>query len=196
MAAGSVRIFDTTLRDGEQAPGAGLDDRLVDLEQVVDVGARGVLGGELDLRVAAELLPAMADPLHGLGQRGLAVHPELVLEVDVARRDEDVEVGSLRDLDRLDRALRVAVAATGKRCHRDAALRLLGNAPNGLEIAIGRGRKAGLDDVDLEPRELPRDFELLGGREACTRCLLAIAERGVEDPDAVLRCERPRWAGC
>ena len=35
--------------------GAGLDDRLVDLEQEVELGARGVLGGELDLGVAAEL---------------------------------------------------------------------------------------------------------------------------------------------
>ena len=99
---------------------AGLDDRLVDLEQVVEVGARGVLGAELDLGVAAELLAAVADPADGLGQRGLAIDPELVLEVDVARRDEDVEVRPLGDLDRLDGALRVAVLAARERRDRDA----------------------------------------------------------------------------
>ena len=47
---------------------AGLDDRLVDLEQEVVVGARGVLGAELDLGVAAELLAPVADPADRLGE--------------------------------------------------------------------------------------------------------------------------------
>ena len=104
---------------------AGLDDGLVDLEQVVDVGARGVLGAELDLGVAPELLAAVADPADRLGERGLAVDPQLVLEVDVARRDEDVEVRPVGDLDRLDRPLRVAVAAARQRGDRDVLRRLL-----------------------------------------------------------------------
>jgi hypothetical protein len=47
-----------------------------------------------------------------------------VLEVDVGRRDEDVEVGPLGDPDGLDRALGIAVAAAGERGDGDA-LRLL-----------------------------------------------------------------------
>ena len=75
---------------------ARLDDRLVDLEQVVDVGARGVFGTELDLRVAPELLAAVAHPANGLAQRRVAIDPELVLEVDVARGDENVEMRPVR----------------------------------------------------------------------------------------------------
>ena len=46
----------------------GLHDGLVDLHQVVDVGAGSVLGRELDLGVAAQRLPAVLDPADGLGE--------------------------------------------------------------------------------------------------------------------------------
>ena len=115
--------------------GAGFDDGLVDLQQVVDVGARRVLGAELDLGVAAELLAAVADPADRLGEGRVAIDPQLVLEVDVARGDEHVEMRPVRDLDRLDRPLRVAVAAAGQGRDRDVLRRLLGDPPDGLEVA-------------------------------------------------------------
>ncbi len=175
---------------------AGLDDRLVDLEQVVEIGPRRVLGGELDLGVATELLAAVADPADRLGQRGLAVDPELVLEVDVAGRDEHVEVRPLGDLDRLDRALRVAVLAAGERRHGDPAAGLLGDPADRLEVARRGGREAGLDDVDLEPGQLAGDVELLGRGQPGARCLLAVAQGRVEDADAARGHERaggPRY---
>ncbi len=175
---------------------AGLDDRLVDLHEVAEVGPRGVLGGELDLGVAAELLAAMADPADGLGQRGLAIDPELVLEVDVAGRDEDVEVGPLGDLDRLDRALRIAVLAAGERRHRDPAARLLGDPADRFEVARRGGREAGLDDIDLEPRQLASDVELLGRGQPGAWRLLAVAQGRVEDADTARGHERaggPRY---
>ena len=175
--------------------GAGLDDRLVDLEQVVEVGPRGVLGGELDLGVAAELLAPVADPADRLGERRLAVDPELVLEVDVAGRDEDVEVRPLGDLDRLDRPLRVAVLAAGERRDRDPAAGLLGDPADRLEVAGRGGREAGLDDVDLEAGQLARDVELLGGGQAGARRLLPVAQGGVEDADAARGDERSRGPG-
>ena len=116
---GRDRVADG-VRDVDRG-GARVDDRLVDLHQEVRIGARGVLGGELDLGVATELLAPVTDPADGLGERRLAVDPQLVLEVDVAGRDEDVEVRPLGDLDRLDRALRVAVLAAGQRRHGDPA---------------------------------------------------------------------------
>ena len=97
--------------------GTGVDDRLVDAQQELRVGARGILGGELDLRIRAERLAPVADPLDRGGERLLAGGAELVLEVDVARRDEDVEVRSLGDADGLDRPLRVAVAAAREGGH-------------------------------------------------------------------------------
>ena len=174
---------------------AGLDDRLVDLQQEVEVGPRGVLGGELDLGVAPELLAPVADPADGFGERRLAVDPELVLEVDVAGRDEHVEVRPLGDLDRLDRPLRVAVLAARERRDGDPAAGLLGDPPDRLEVAGRGGREAGLDDVDLEPRQLAGDLELLGRGQAGAGRLLAVAQGGVEDADRSCRHERPDRAG-
>ena len=170
---------------------ARLDDRLVDLEQELGIRPRGVFRAELDLDVPAELAAAVGDPLHGLGERLLAVHPQLVLQVDVARRDEDVQVRPLGDLDRLDGALRVAVATARERGDRDSALRVLRDPAHGLEIAVGGGRKARLDHVDAEAHELARDLELLGGGQARAGRLLPVPERRIEDADAVRRGERP-----
>ena len=56
---------------------------------------------------------------------------------------------------------------------------------DGLEVA-GRGdREAGLDHVDAQPRELLGDLDLLGGVQRDPGRLLAVAQRGVEDVDAV-----------
>ncbi len=102
--------------------------------------------------------------------------------MDIARRDEDVEMRPLGDLDRLDRPLRVAVATTGERRDRDA-LGLPGDPLDGLEVARRRRRESGLDDIDLEPDELTGDLELLGRGQAGARRLLAVAQGRVEDPD-------------
>ena len=65
--------------------GAGVDDGLVDPQQELRVGPRGVLGAELHLGIGSERLSRIAHPLHGALQRLLAVDAQLVLEVDVAR---------------------------------------------------------------------------------------------------------------
>ena len=69
--------------------------------------------------------------------------------MDVAGRDEDVEVRPLGDLDRLDRPLRVAVAGSGASAA-TAIPPLVSWAirADRLEVAGRGGRKAGLDDVD------------------------------------------------
>ena len=118
-----------------------------------------------------------------------------MLEVDVAGRDEDVEVRPLGDLDRLDRPLRIAVLAAGEGRDGDPAAGLLGDPPDRLEVARRGGREAGLDDVDLEPRELAGDVELLGGGQAGAGRLLAVAQGRVEDADAARRHERPGGPG-
>ena len=65
--------------------GAGVDDRLVDAQEEVVVGAARVLGAELDLGVTPERLARVADPVDRGRERLLAAHPQLVDEVDVAR---------------------------------------------------------------------------------------------------------------
>ena len=49
-----------------------------------------------------------------------------------------------------------------------------------------RDGEAGLDHVDAEPLELAGDLELLARGQADARRLLAVTQRGVEDP--YLRC--------
>ena len=44
---------------------AGIDHGLVDPQQELGVGARGVLGAELDLGVGPQCLAGVADPLDG-----------------------------------------------------------------------------------------------------------------------------------
>ena len=177
---------------------AGLDDRLVDPEQEVRVRPRRVLGAELDLDVPPEGLPPERDPADRLRERRLAIDAELVLEMDVTRGDEDVQVRPLRDLDRLDRALRVPVTTTRERRDRDPAPRLLRDPPHGLEVAVRGGREARLDHVDLEARQLSRDLQLLGRGQAGAGRLLAVAQGRVEDAHAARRRERPggTWGGC
>ena len=148
------------------------------------------IGAELELGVAAQLLAPVADPADRLGERLLAGHPDLVLEVDVAGRDEHVEVRPLGDADGLDRALRVAVPAAGETRDGDAA-GLLGDPVDRLPVARRGGREAGLDDVDVEPDELAGDLELLGIGQRRAGRLLAVAQGGVEDADAALGAGRP-----
>ncbi len=102
--------------------------------------------------------------------------------MDVAGRDEDVQVGPLGDPDGLHGALRVAVPAARQGGYGHAP-GLLGDAVDRLEVARRGGRKAGLDHVDLEPDELAGDFELLGRGQARAGRLLAVAQGGVEDAD-------------
>ena len=109
--------------------------------------------------------------------------------MDVGGRDEDVEVRSLGDADRLDRLLRVAVAAAREGGNRDAP-DLLRDPVDCLPVAGRGGGEARLDDVDVEAHELARDLELLGGGEAGAGRLLAVAQGGVEDPDRAGRHER------
>ena len=100
-----------------------------------------------------------------------------------------MEVGPLGDLDRLDRALGIAVAAAGERGDGDA-LRLLRDPVDRLPVARRGGREAGLDDVDLEADELAGDLQLLGGGQAGAGRLLTVAEGGVEDADGARGDER------
>ena len=163
--------------------GAGVDHGLEDAQQELRVGPGGVLGAELDLRVGAQGLAAVANPAGRLHERLLAVEVQLVHEVDVAGGDEDVQVRPLGDADGLHGALRIAVAAASQGRHGHAA-GLPRDAVHGVPVARRGGREAGLDDVDVEADQLARDLDLLLGRQRRTRRLLPVAQGRVEDTDA------------
>ena len=67
----------------------------------------------------------------------------------------------------------------------DRVLRALGDLVDGREIAFRGDREAGLDDVDAHGVEHLGDFELLLMGHGGAGRLLAVAQGGVEDDDAV-----------
>ena len=62
----------------------------------------------------------------------------------------------------------------------------LGDLVDGGEVAFRGDRKAGLDDVDAHGVEQLGDFDLLFMGHGGAGALLAVAQGGVEDDDAVL----------
>ena len=78
----------------------------------------------------------------------------------------------------------VVEAGTREPAH-DGILGALGDLVDGGEVAFRGDRKAGLDDVDAHLVEQLGDFELFLVRHGGAGTLLAVAQRGVEDDDAV-----------
>ena len=68
----------------------------------------------------------------------------------------------------------------------DGILGALGDLVDGGEVAFRGDRKTGLDDIDTHLVEQLGDFELLFMGHRGAGALLAIAQRGVEDDDAIL----------
>ena len=99
---------------------------------------------------------------------------------------EGVDAAALGRADRLGAALDVGDAGAGQAA--DGALGDdLGNAPHGVEVAIGGDGKSGLDDVDAHLLQDLGQLELfLDGHGGAGR-LLAVAHGGVEDDDVGAR---------
>ncbi len=68
----------------------------------------------------------------------------------------------------------------------DRVFRILCDGGNGIEIAVGRDGKSGLDDVDAHVIKQPGNLELFGMGHGCTGRLFAVAKGCVEDYDAIL----------
>ena len=162
--------------------GAGLDGRLDDLGEEVQLGAGGVLGRELD--VLADSLGALARPrrraatisslaIFSLNSRWMAL---------VARKTW--MRGSAASLERFAGAVDVGVVAAGQAAD-DRPAHFAGDGLHRLEIAGRRDREAGLDDVHAQVRKRVGDLQLLGQVHAGAGRLLAVAQRRVENQNAV-----------
>ena len=144
------------------------------------IGAARIFSGELHLGIAAQLLAGVLHPLHRLGEGCLARGAQLVRQVNVRRCNEQMQVRSIRHLDCIDRTLRIAILAAGKRGNADP-LRGEGNLSHRLEVAFGCGGESRLNDVHLQLGELTRNLQLLRNGEAGAWRLLTITQGGVED---------------
>ena len=160
---------------------AGLDRDLDHPAEIVVLGPRRV--HRRPLHVVAEVARVrhrLVDPL------GHLVHVE-VRDRPVQRRgaDEGVDARPLRVPHRLPAAVDVLEVGAGEAAdHR--VLRHLRDAAHRLEVAVRGDREARLDDVDAHLVEERRDLQLLLERHGGAGRLLAVAEGGVEDEDAVL----------
>jgi hypothetical protein len=156
---------------------AGFDDGLRHLSQELRLGARGVLGRELDVLAVAE---RALDAFHGAFENLALRHLEFELAMDGARGEEHVNARAVaRGFHGFGGAVDVLIDAAGQ--PGDArALDLAGDGFHGLEIAVAGDREARLDDVHAQPGQLPRDLEFLADVHGCARALLAVAQRRVE----------------
>ena len=154
-----------------------VDRDLAHLGRELDVGAGRVHRRELDV---VDVLLGVRDRRPRLSLDVLARGLELVLDVYVGGRDERVDARPRRVLDRVPR--RVDVGHVGARqAGDDRALHGARDRLHGFEIT-GRGdRKARLDHVDPEPRELLRDLQLLLRVQRDAGRLLPVTQGRVED---------------
>ena len=148
----------------------------------LDVGARGVHRRELD--VVGERL-GVRHRRPRLAEHVLARRLQLVLDVDVGRRDERVDARSLRVAHRVRRPLDVGGVRTSE-AGDDRSVDVARDRLDGFEVTRRGDREARLDHVHAEPGELVRDLQLLGRVERDPRGLLPVSQRGVEDDDPVV----------
>ncbi len=162
--------------------GAGPDRRLDAAAEVVDRGAGRIHRRPFDVvDEVARLGHGRRDDFEHL-LLGLA---HLVREMDRRGRDEGVDAGLARARAPLRRPGRCRRRWRGRDRRRWRSSSRSAISRDGLEIAVRGDREAGLDDVDAHRVEKLGDLELLLERHGGAWALLAVAQGGVEDQDAV-----------
>ena len=98
-------------------------------------------------------------------------------------------------LDGLPAAVDVLLGAAGEPGDLHIGAGLGGYGAHGLEIAGAGGRKARLDDIHAQHLELVGEAQLLLKIHGGARRLLAVAQGGVEEIDAISHCMPPKTSG-
>ena len=169
--------------------GAGIDRSLDAAAEEVVLGAGAVLARPFDVVGVVARAGDLRD--HHLVDL-VRLLLQLVLHVHRRGGQEGVDAVALGRPDRLG----AAVDVLERRAREPAdhcVLGALGDFVHGSEIALRCDREAGLDDVDAHLVEQLGDFELLLVGHGGAGALLAVAQGGVEDDDAVLL--GLRWRG-
>src|SRR2546426_6741088 len=106
--------------------------------------------------------------------------------MDVGYGEHHVDLLALGILDRLPHGVDIGASRACQRGdHRSPDL--ASDTLHRVEIAGRREGEAGLDDVNAQAGELPGDRHLLIRCQRCAGGLLAVAQRRIEDKDAVAR---------
>ena len=164
-----------------QRRGPGLHRLLDDFGQEVQFRPGGVFRRELHV---LDQIAGAADALDGPADDLLRRHLELELAVDGTRGQEDVDARPGGVLHGEAGPVDVGRVAPGQAAD-DRPVDLPRDRLDRLEVA-GRGDgEAGLDHVHAQVAQRPSHVQLLGQVHAAAGRLLAVAQRGVEDGDAV-----------
>ena len=112
---------------------------------------------------------------------------KLVLHVEVGGRNESMDPTASRAGDRARTYIDVARVRSRQPADHGtiAGPDLRCDSHDGIDLTARCGRKACLDHIHSETRELTRDVELLRRRHRAAGCLLAIAERRIEDSNPI-----------
>ncbi len=153
-----------------------------DLDQVFGFGADRILGRKLDV---VDVLARQRYCGDRRRQHLVLVHVQLVQSVQRAGRDEGVDARALGFLDGARAGLDIAAGGARQAGNRGAA-HFAGNARNCGEIVRTGRREAGLDHVDAKFGQRMREPPLAARVHREPRCLLAVAQAGVEDDDAIV----------
>lgn len=178
--------------------GTGSDRHARHLGQEILFGAGGVFGGELDVvDIAARQRHMLVHRLQHL----LAAHAQLVLAVQRAGGQEDMQARIGGCLQRTCRGFDVGLQAA--RQHRQrGATQLAADHRHGLAVRMRTGREPGFDDVHAEFVQRARHHQLLLGRHAAAgdcspsrRVVSKIRIRGVWLDTVVFTRKTPlrRW---
>src|SRR5262245_4597655 len=106
--------------------------------------------------------------------------------MDVRGGEKRMDSRSRCDLDGVPCDTDVVLEAA-RECGDTRAPNVPGDTLHGVEISGGSDRKAGFDDVHTELLELARKAQLFFGVHATTGRLLAIAQRSIENEQAIGR---------
>ncbi len=121
----------------------------------------------------------------GLFQRLRPRDLQLVLQVNVRAGEEYVDARAVRPFQRSRGRLDIFAAGAGKGGDARAA-HLAADAADGGKVAGRRDREAGLDDIDAQGFERMGHAQLFRGGHAAARGLFAVAQRGIEEENAIL----------
>jgi hypothetical protein len=156
-----------------------------------------VLGAGAVFRRPFDVVGMIAGARHARNHRLVDVfrlHLQLVLHMQRAGRNEGVDSPPFGVLQGFRRAIDILVAGASQSAD-DGILDHLADLGHRLEVAIGGDREAGLDDVDTQLIEHFGDLQLFLEIHRRAGRLLAVAQRRVENDDAVL-CVARLAGGC
>ncbi len=165
-----------------QGGGACFDDCLKHLAQKLGIGASGIFGRKF--HVIAERL-GEGYGLAGLRQALIACDAQLILQMNVGSRQEDVNARASRILQSFPGAFDIGPARPSQSGN-DRPADQAGDGLDRCKIAVRGDGKTRLNHVDAEAVELVRQAQLLRMIHAATRRLLSIAKGRVKNGNARL----------